>query len=142
MKLTIDALYVAAVLCGIASAWCGNRTAYALLASAAVTSALIGLEAPFSLRLWLLIDVAVIVAIFRLKHWEIAPSDWLVIALFAPAWTFYFLPDVIADGTTLVASLQFLMVAPFARAWAAVRHRSRHAAKWDEFDLRDQAGAT
>ena len=138
----ISALVLFAVLCGCAGAWRGSRTSWALLASAAVSSALNALGVPFVPPVWMTIDLAVVAAVtFR----PIKLSDPLVLALFLPAWLLY--PSV-AQGepqaaamVNLIVAIQFLLSAPWR--WALHMSRLRPADLEVEGDfLRVQHGAT
>jgi hypothetical protein len=79
-----------AVACGCVSALTGNRTAWALLASVGLCFVFDYAGVPFSFPLWLLIDLAVILAII---HPRMSKADCIVVALFVPAWVGYLLPD-------------------------------------------------
>lgn len=116
----IDALFLVAVLCGFAAAWCGDRTAWALLASAALTSALGWAEVPFMPWLWFGIDVAVIGAIAWRR--QLTASDIAVVALFLPVWCLYAadLPYAGA-GVNLIVSVQLMLTFPYRRAWARAK---------------------
>lgn len=79
-----------AVACGCLSASTGNRTAWALLASVGLCLAFDHFGVPFHFILWLLIDLAVILAIIRPA---MTTADVVIVALFIPAWVAYLLPE-------------------------------------------------
>lgn len=109
----IDGLFVLALLGGLWAARHGNRAAWALLGSTMLTSALILARVPFDFGLWLLIDVAVIVAI---ESGPVRKQERAVIALFAPAWVLYHLMPPWADkAITLIVAAQFFLVVPWDR---------------------------
>lgn len=122
----IDALLIIGVLCGCAGAWRGNRTSFALLASAALSSGLIWLGVPFVMPIWVLIDLAVLAAIMArpMKY-----SDCPVAALFIAAWALYPSVDAGDAGAAAlveaVVAVQFMLSAPWR--WALHRLNLRRA---------------
>lgn len=121
-----------------------NTTALALLASTALTSELAWREVPFSLTLWLLIDIAVIAAIVAAAVWRrrLPRTDWAVLALFAPSWYFYAFPGPQGPQiSTLAVSAQLLVTFPAASVWKRTkRARERRPDIFNEFDLRAAHG--
>ena len=117
----IDAIVLLGILCGCAGAWRGNRTAIALLASAALSSLFIWRQVPFVMPVWVMIDLAVVAAILAAP---VKYSDCLVVALFIAAWALY--PSVAtgdpkaADLVDLVVAMQFILSAP----WRWFLHRA------------------
>lgn len=135
----MQALLWLAVACGIAGALTGNRTAWPLLASVGLCKALEWLHVSFDPALWLVIDFAVIAVIVRR---DMKPTDWIVLALFAPAWAAYFLPDPARYNLSLAAvSLQLLLTFPMAATWGRTRRINRTFDPWDHFNLRARHGA-
>jgi hypothetical protein len=131
----IDALYLLAIACGCLAAWKGDRTAWALLAGAALTSALVASGVPFIPRLWFGIDLAVIGGIGCLseRRWR----DWAVVLLFLPAWPLYLTePPYMGTATSLLVSAQLLLTVPYAALWRRMkRTRGQDPGQWTEFDL-------
>lgn len=110
----VDALFLLSLLCGLFGAGRGSRVAWALLASTALSSALILAGAPFDLATWIMIDVAVIVA----AEYGRTPtaSERGALALFPVAWVLYHLqPAWWNDALTLIVAAQFLLVTPWGR---------------------------
>lgn len=137
----IDAVFLVAVLCGCIAATRGqprawlkdNRTAWALLASAAFTSILLLEGVQFHWLPWVLIDVAVIVAIWRTKG-----RDWPIIALFFPVWWLYQTrPDWTSDAVDLIVSAQLLLSVPgslWSRAIERAKRTLHHRHEWTNLD--------
>lgn len=133
--MAIEAAYWLAVLCGVVGAFTGSRSAWALLASAALCWALDATGADFETGLWLAIDLAVIAAILI---WRNRASDWIVLALFLPIWALY-----LADEYTRYYAVTFLIMAQFiiTLPWRSIGQRAvrcfprRHSID-DIFDLK------
>jgi hypothetical protein len=132
----ISALYLLAIVCALLGAWKGDRTAWALLAGTALTSALTASGVPFMPRLWFGIDLAVIAGIVLLSKGRRA-RDVAVIVLFFPAWPLYVSDAPYSgDATGLLVSLQLLLTVPFAALWRRMRRtRGQNPGQWTEFDL-------
>jgi hypothetical protein len=132
----ISAIYLLAIVCALLGAWKGDRTAWALLAGTALTSALTASGVPFMPRLWFGIDLAVIAGIALLSKGR-PVRDVAVIVLFVPAWPLY-VSDAPYSGeaTALLVSLQLLLTVPFAALWRRIkRTRGQSLDQWTEFDL-------
>lgn len=119
---------------GCVSAWEGNRTAWALLASLALCLGLSAAGAQFVPLVWVAIDLAVIGFI---ASSGLSAADCIIIALFIPAWAGYALPqDERFVVGTLAVSAQLLMTFPIVIVWKRVREFNRQFNPWDHFDLR------
>jgi hypothetical protein len=139
----IDALLVFAVLCGCLGAHRGSRAAMALLASTALTSALLWQEVPFNPWLWLAIDAAVIVA----AVWRpLTVAKVLIVVLFIPSWVFYVDRDNPAgpNVSTLAVSAQLLLTFPFREARQVIpriiarwKRTFQHRDEWTNIDPRE-----
>jgi hypothetical protein len=133
----MDAVFLVALLCGIAAAFKGNRTAWALLAGAAFTAGITLAQVPFHPVLWGMIDLAVALVILLLNV-KMTARDWAVIALFVPAWCLYALrPAWISDASTAIVALQFFLTFPnqFVR-WVGNRAKGtlRYRQEWTNLD--------
>lgn len=127
-------LWLAACV-GVFSLWRRNLTALPLLLSFGLASALCWQEVRFDPRLWMLIDIAVIIAI--VKWCEIRLSEKLIIALFAVAAVAYWLPEGPRYWISwAVVVLQFLLTAPWLQAWHRTRLVNRDFNPWSHLDLR------
>lgn len=154
----IEALFVFAVLCACMGAFMRsedgcvafNATALALLASTALTSAVIWWRVPFSLGRWLAIDIAVIAVVVVNAIWRrrLPVTDILVLTLFAPSWYFYVTPGPLGPGvSTLAVSAQLLLTFP-ARIAGQVLHRIfarwkanfQHREEWTDLEHRGANG--
>lgn len=114
-----------ASLAAVAGIWAGNRTAYALLASAIFSTVLCEAGVPFRPSLWLAIDLCVILwiivgwadAVLQGKYGK--QRDVLILALFAVIWPLYFIEtpwrSIVID---VAVALQMLLTFPARRAWA------------------------
>lgn len=112
----MDAVFLAALFCGCVAALKGNRTAWFLLASAAFTSALVVLGMEFDPFFWMLIDLAVVMAI---ASTPMTRCDAFIIGLFVPAWAVYPLGGwTMYYVTSAVTAAQFLLVFPVPQLWA------------------------
>lgn len=103
------ALY-AAIGCAACSALFGCRTAWVLLASVAFCLALDQAGVPFMPVYWMLFDLVVVLLLLRptMTH-----ADCVIVALFIPAWLFYFMPDEQRYvGSMLVTVIQLMLTAP------------------------------
>ncbi len=128
------ALFALAVAVGILSALAGSRTALALLVGTGLQLLLAVVDVPFFAPLWMLIDLAVAAAIVRMG---MTRSGALVIALFIPAWVFYFIDgDLGYDGSVTVCSAQMLLTVPLARIWRRAKATRLPPDPFDLFDLR------
>lgn len=122
-------LVAAGLLAAVTGVYAGNRTAYALLASAIFSTALIEAGVPFSPSLWLTIDLVVIMWIFigwaeRVLHGDYGRRRDIAILLFFPAiWPLYFMPWVTwrAEAVDVLVAIQMLLTFPFWRAWGKAR---------------------
>lgn len=115
-----------------ATGWANNRTAWVLLASAGLCLALARAHVPFNPVIWMLIDLAVILLIVRPK---MTYPDCVILALFAPAWVFYLLPDAARYGGSLVVVVvQFLLTAPLHRLAFLPAKARRWLSADDAFD--------
>lgn len=115
----LDAVFLGALVCGCVAALKGNRAAWALLASTAFTSGITTAGVPFHPVLWMMIDLAVVLAIL---HPKMTLCDIGVIALFIPAWVIYAtMPPWASEAVTLIVAAQFLMTFPVAQlfGWCA-----------------------
>jgi hypothetical protein len=120
---TTDVVFLLAVLCGCLSAWKGNHTAWALLASVALSSGFIWSGVPFNLALWLLIDLTVVIVIASGRY---SITDIAIITLFIPVWSLYIVDWRYAgDAINLIVAAQFLLTLPFRSVLAVYRARSR-----------------
>ena len=131
----VSAIYLLALLCACAAAWKGERTAWALVGSAILTSVLGLASVPFNPFLWAAIDMAVIAAIFLLKK-GISVADIFVIALFLPIFALYAanLPYAGA-GVNLLVAVQMILTLPFARMWRRAKNTPLPPMRQDDFDL-------
>jgi len=133
----LGALLVFAVLCGLAGAWRGNPTSWALIASAGFSSLLIWAGVPFDGLIWFLIDLVVIVVILTCSR---TFPDWIVVALFFAAWPLY--PRVEAgDGTAsdvvnIVVALQLIVSAPWRRFMARAKRTLHRHDDWTNLNLK------
>lgn len=92
------ALVAAGALSAVAGVCAGNRTAYALLASAIFSTFLCETGVPFHPALWLAIDITVIMWILIgwadkvLQGGYGRKRDVAILAIFAAIWPLYFMP--------------------------------------------------
>jgi hypothetical protein len=131
MTLEACATGIVAVGClaAVAGVLAGNRTAYALLASAIFSTVLCEAGVPFRPSLWLAIDLAVIM--WMVVSWAESvlqgrygkQRDIAVLALFAPIWALYFADwlDWRALAIDFLVAAQMLLTFPFRRAFLMVR---------------------
>lgn len=134
----MQALLWLAIACGIAGAFSGNRTAWPLLASVGLCKVMERYEVPYDWRLWVSIDLAVIALIFALA-WKrgLTRADWVVLALFAPAFVAYALPPDPRYFITMATVIcQLMLTFPAANAWGRLKRIREHPDRWNEFDLR------
>lgn len=102
------------LLAGLLAAWRGSMAAWALIASAGLTSALSLLGVPFDMGLWMLIDAAVIAAVERFGR--VREGERAIFALFLPAWVLYHLqPAGWRDAVAVIVAMQFLLTVPWDR---------------------------
>jgi hypothetical protein len=127
----ISCLYLLAIVCALLGAWKGDRTAWALLAGTALTSALTASGVPFVPRLWF--GIAGIAMLSKGRR----ARDVAVVLLFPPAWPFYVSEAPYSgDATALLVSVQLLLTAPYAALWRRTkRTRGQNPDQWTEFDL-------
>lgn len=119
------AILAGAVLMGCIGALYGNRFAWPLLASAAVSTALRLAQTPFMPLAWMAIDLAVIlgmVVIWWLNIREgmspLKERELAIIALFLPAWALYFWqPQWWVTAVELIVAAQLIASFPHRRAW-------------------------
>jgi hypothetical protein len=115
----VEAAFWLAVACAVVGAFAGNRTAVVLLASVLLCIGLDQAEVAFNFLFWVLIDCVVILAIVRRG---MTYADVAVIALFAPAWVFYLLPDPMRFyGSMAVVIGQLVLTFPAVRLWASLK---------------------
>lgn len=120
---------------GLAAALAGNRTAWPLLASFAVATALCW-NGEFVPALWIGIDLAVIMAILLLGNgWR----DALILALFPVAWLFYFSSEWSGFVAWAVVITQFLLAARpvLPRIYARWKANLDHRDEWTNLDPRE-----
>lgn len=126
----IEAAFWLAVVCAVAGALTGNRTAWALLASVGLCFALEQAQVAFHLCLWVLIDLGIIAAIIRPS---MTNTDVLIVALFIPAWVFYLAPDPARFiGSSAVVVAQLALCFPAKRTWREVRRLTSWLAGGDD----------
>jgi hypothetical protein len=114
----LQVVFWLAVACGVISAATGNRTAWVLLASVGLCFAFGELRIPFNFIIWVLIDLAVILAIIRPT---MTKADCIILALFVPAWCFYLLPpDPRFWGSFVVVVAQLVFTFPVEALRAAL----------------------
>ena len=123
-----------AILFGCATVWKGSRrSSIPLLLSALLAVAFCRLGVPFNFYFWLVIDCAVIVAIW---HEDMTNKDMAIIVLFLPAWINYALtgnePNFWVSWGIVMA--QFGLTLPLEKALSLLR-RKGVAEKPDRFDL-------
>lgn len=129
----LDAVFLAALFCGCIAALKGYRTSWFLLASTAFTSALSLLGMKFDPFFWMLIDVAVVMAIAGPK---MTRCDAVIIALFIPVWSSYFLDNWTAYYVaSFVVSLQFLLVFPIPQLWGGCARRLGTTSPSDNLEM-------
>jgi len=128
---TIDEVFLVSVLCGCLSAWKGSRTAWALLASAAVSSGLIWAGVPFDIKIWRTIDILVVACI---ATGPLGAKDLLILSLFIPIWSLYERPYA-GDGINLIVAAQLVLTLPFARLWLRAKQATIASKDWGDFDL-------
>lgn len=138
----MQAALFAALGCAIWSALTGNRTAWLLLASAALCLGLDAAEVEFHFVWWLLIDAAVALLIIRPT---MTKADCVILALFIPAWAFYLVPDPHRyTGAMLVAIAQLLLTFPMGKAinrlLARWKANFRHRKEWTDLERRGTNG--
>jgi len=132
--MSLQAVFACAVAFGGVAALMGSRTALALLAGTAVQTALELFGAPFYPWLWMLVDLWVIGAIVGLR---MSVSDAFVVALFVPAWAFYFIDgDMAYAGSVTVCSGQFLLAFPWRKVGKHLKALHLKENLFDHFDLR------
>jgi hypothetical protein len=105
--MVVEAVYAAAVTLGLAAGLRGNRTAWPLLVGALVAHCLAWAGTPFSVKLWVALDLAMMAAIVwaPLSRWAVA-----ILALFPVAWAAYVLPDPCRYMATAgIVSAQFAL---------------------------------
>lgn len=114
---------------------CRHRTFIALAASLVLSFSLDWLDVAFHPVAWGLIDAAVclVILIGRPSRCELG-----VIALFAPAWALYFIPDPLGYyGVWAVIVAQFALVAPWRCLWnRALRTPWPKSHLFDDFHLK------
>lgn len=126
-------LLIAAAL-GIIGAAAGNKAAWPLLASLALCNGLPHLGYNFDMAFWLFVDLAVIALLVWLG---ITRRHIAIIALFLPAWAFYFAaPDIRFMGTLGIVILQFTLTLPWVRFHKFSKRGMMKQDSWSEFDLR------
>lgn len=132
----MDAVFLAALICGGVAAFKGNRTAWFLLASAAFTSALGLWGIGYNAFLWLLIDLAVITGIALSQ--KMTRCDMIIIALFVPAWVAYAVDDLTAYyvASAVVSGQLFLTFPPeyARRALKRAKETFRFRDEWTNLD--------
>ena len=80
------------------------------------------------------IDLAVILFILTPP---VSVTDTLIVALFVPAWGFYFVDgDAGYAGSVIVTSAQMLLTVPLLRLWNASGRCQCMRDLWHDFDLR------
>lgn len=141
----LDAILGVAVACGVAGALTGNRTAWALLASVAYCLAMDWLGVAFNPFLWLMVDLAVCLAILLpvipkfarfFPKLRVSSADVAILALFGPAWIGYLMePDVRYQIGFAVVVTQLLVTFPSCAAWRLLTRASSDMAGKDDFDL-------
>jgi hypothetical protein len=111
MILTL--LLAIAVLAAVAGACKHNLTSYALLGSFGLSTALCWAGIPFNTALWIFIDSVVIACVLS-SHAK--RRDWLILALFPPAWAIYFLqPEWAPAAIDVIVAAQMLLTFPARR---------------------------
>jgi hypothetical protein len=122
------AILVVAVIAGCVGARKGNRFAWPLLASVAVSTVLRIAETPFMPLAWMAIDLAVVLGMVLIWWFNIKQNlpplrkrELAIIALFLPAWALYFWqPPWWVNAVELIVAAQLLASFPFRRAWNRV----------------------
>jgi hypothetical protein len=118
-----NALFIFALLCALAGAWRGNRTAWALVTGSAVAAGFVWADFPFNPAIWFLIDIAIIAAISATAR-AFSLRDTFVVLLFLPSWALYFTDELWAVRVTdIIVSAQLLLTGP----WEWVRQVARKA---------------
>lgn len=134
----LEAVFAFAVLSGGLAALRGNRAAIALLASTGFTFWLTLAGVPYNPWLWIAVDLAAILFIWRPG---MTVADALVVALYAPGWALYFLDGEEAyAASVMVSSAQFLLAVPWGKVWRRVRHAELKFDPFRDFDLRVKHG--
>jgi len=129
-----DWFLLIAVVLGIIGAAVGNKAAWPLLASLALCNGLPHIGYNFDMAFWLFVDLAVIGTI---TFMGITRRHVAIIALFLPAWAFYFAPPEIRfAGTLAVVILQFVLTLPWVRFHRFSKRGMSKQDNWSEFDLR------
>jgi hypothetical protein len=145
--MTIDGcatlLVAAGALSAVAGVRAGNRTAYALLASAIYSTLLCWAEVPFRPSLWLAIDLCVVMwivigwadALLHGDHGRL--RDVAVLAIFALIWPLYFMPQFAwrSQAADVLVAVQMLLTFPFKTVWGKAR-QWRKAYRSDDGPLR------
>jgi hypothetical protein len=132
------AILLFAMLCAFAGGLNRNHVAWPLVASAVLCIGLDYLGVPFNPLLWTVVDVAVIVAIIRIRGgWrKLGRVDWAILGLFVPGWVAYALPaDPRAAITFAVVVAQMVLTLPFATMRDRLKGAHQQPEKWNEFDL-------
>lgn len=141
----LGAAYWLAVIGALAGAVMGNRTAWPLLAGAAVSFLLDYYGASFDLALWLLIDFLTMCGIVMLADYgdqwpRLTWRDKAVLSLFPLAWPFYVAADPLrCNGSTAVVIVQLAICFPIRRAWRRTRAVNRHFDPWEHLNMRVRA---
>lgn len=130
----LDAVLALAVLCAGCAALRGSRTALALLAGTALEMGLSVVGVPFNPPGWMAIDAIVALSILIPPR---TTTDKLVVALFGPAWVFYYIPgDAGYAGSVIVTSAQLLLSVPWMKLGRRLRSIHLPENPFDHFDLR------
>jgi len=129
-----EGFVILAAVLGIIGASAGNKAAWPLLASLALCNGLPQFGYNFDMAAWLFVDMAVIGVLIWLG---ITLRHVAIIALFLPAWAFYFAPPEIRFvGTLAVVILQFVLTLPWVRFHRFSKRGMLKQDNWSEFDLR------
>lgn len=123
------ALVAAGCLAAVVGVYVGNRTAFALLASAIFSTFLCETGVPFNLALWLAIDLCAIMWIVIgwadkvLQGGYGRKRDIAVLMLFAPVWYFYVRRDIEwgSSAVDALVALQMFLTFPARMTWEGMR---------------------
>jgi hypothetical protein len=140
--MMLDAVFAFAVALGGVAALLGSRTALALLCGTFVDKALTVLGVPFDPNLWMAVDLMVMAAIGinAILRLALDRTDKVVLALFLPAWWFYYIDGWNGyAGSVAVCSSQFLLVFPWGKAWRRAKETPLPPDPFEDFDLRVRA---